>query len=296
MLHCYVPVLRAGVNGVVSGEVSQSRNLLADCRTPCVLVEVSAQFSSRWSKMYCIVLCPESSPLEIWWCQQNCVNKHILRNMFSCCINCWEYTYIFILYVHAVHIPVVGALTLTSVFALRGYLRCIVLQVVPGRLFKAVLGMDRLLVLFQKGVQPCLPPKTSNYLLFLFILFKRNMLTKRIYIEVFERQFRLMQLMHPTKRLLQVPQQKQHPRPQLDQTIGLWELCQDRRCMGGQQIGKETFDEGHHWGEGLGRHWCRSLNHAVWLVSGASSKKGHGFWMIQFYMILFGFFWDPMCF
>ena len=48
------------------------------------------------------------------------------------------------------HIPVVGALTLTSVFALRGYLRCIVLQVVPGCLFKAVLGMDRLLVLFQK--------------------------------------------------------------------------------------------------------------------------------------------------
>lgn len=41
-------------------------------------------------------------------------------------------------------------------------------------------------------------------------------------------------------------QQKQHPRPQLDQTIGPWELCQDRWCMGGQQIGKETFDEGHH--------------------------------------------------
>lgn len=150
MLHRYVPVLRAGVNGVVSGEVSQSRNLLADCRTPCVLVEVSAQFSSPWSKIYCIVLCPEWSPLEIWWCQQNCVNEHIHFFMRHKLLGIYVEIYIYILYVHAMHIPVVGALTLTSVFALRGYLRCIVLQVVPGCLFKAVLGMDRLLVLFQK--------------------------------------------------------------------------------------------------------------------------------------------------
>ena len=171
MLHRYVPVLRAGVNGVVSGEVSQSRNLLADCRTPCVLVEVSAQFSSPWSKIYCIVLFPESSPLEIWWCQQNCVNEHILKNMFSCCINCWEYTYIYIytLYVHAMHIPVVGALTLTSVFALRGYLRCIVLQVVPGCLFKAVFGHGPVAGPFpkrkQKGVENhvCLQKRQTTY-------------------------------------------------------------------------------------------------------------------------------------
>lgn len=67
------------------------------------------------------------------------------------------------------HIPVVGALTLTSVFALRGYLRCIVLQVVPGCLFKAVFGHGPVAGPFpkrkQKGVENhvCLQKRQTTY-------------------------------------------------------------------------------------------------------------------------------------